>query len=203
MKKLAILGGGRGGQLIAETINNDIYGERYEIEFYDDYSEMGIRDVPDDCYIIISIGLRMDIRRKWFGMFDCNRFINSNRSEYMVNMGVGNVIFPNAHFDLFHKIGDNNVISSGTIINHHCKVGSGNLFGPGCLLSGSVEIGDNCTFGSGVIIEPNVRIGNNTSVASGTVITKDVLENVRILARRNMQHSSVFQGERMVKAKRL
>jgi len=202
---IAIIGNGKGGQLIAHYFNNkkdSILGESCGFEFFDDFKGTPIKKIPDGYKLIISSS-NMSFRREVFTKFNRERFINVDRSNNpMQPMGVGNLIFPNVHFDCFSEIGDNNVISNGTIINHHCKVGSGNLFGPGCLLSGSVIIGNNCTIGSGVIFEPNVVIGDNVTIASGSVIVNGIVSCSAVMAIKKLESSSVYQGNRTIKTRK-
>lgn len=196
--KIAIIGEGKGGELIAKHLTDEAEYRSY-FEFYDDFKGKPISEIPDDFLLFVSSS-NMKFRRDVFARFDRERFININRSDYpMAIMGVNNLIFPNVHFDYYSEIGDNNVISNATIINHHCKVGSGNLFGTGCLLNGSVTIGNNNTIGSGVIFEPKVKIGDNTLICSGSVIVGDVPSGSRVIAERNMQYNSVYQGIRVIK----
>lgn len=196
--KIAIIGNGKGGQVIVKYLTDE-YGHACEYRFFDDFKGTPISEIPDD-YLLIVSSSNMKFRREVFTRFDRERFINIDRSDNpMTSMGTNNLIFPNVHFDYFAEIGDNNVISNGTIINHHCKVGSGNLFGTGCLLNGSVTIGDNNTIGSGVIFEPNVKIGDNTLISSGSVIVGDIPSGSRVIAVREMANNSVYQGSRLIK----
>lgn len=195
--KIAIIGEGKIGEIIKCWLLNKF--KDIEIEFFDETKGRHPREITDE-KIIISSG-HMNFRRRIFKDFPREQFININRSIYDDNdlcMGVNNLIFPNVHFDMFHEIGDNNVISSGSIINHHCKIGSGNLFGPACIMSGSVNIGNNCTFGSGIIIQPYVTIGDNVTIPSGTVITGNIVSNSRILVKMN-KYKNIYQGERIIK----
>jgi len=203
--KIAIIGAGYGGELIAEYFNKspeafyDFFGNP-EIKFYDEFKGQHPSEITDDEMIIISSS-NMPFRRRIFSSFERSRFININRSLCDVNMGFGNVIFPGAIFDYFHKIGDNNIISLGCLINHHCEIGDGNLLGPGCMLSGHVKIGNNCLIGSGVIFEPHVNIGNDVVICSGSVVVGDIKNKTHIRGEKKLDSISVYQGGRIVSGK--
>lgn len=199
---IAIIGNGKGGELIARYLD-EMYmqysNEMYRYEFFDDFNSKPLADIPESYRLVISSS-NMPFRRRIFSMFPKGRFINIMRSNTsMLECGTSNIVFPKVHFDYFASIGDNNVISSGIIINHHCKIGSGNLFGTGCLLNGSVTIGNNNSIGSGVIIEPKVKIGDNVLISSGSVIVGDIPSGTRIIAGREMKCNSVYQGNRLIK----
>ena len=203
--KIAIIGAGKGGQLIAAYISDSGAYDTYFgclFEMFDDKIE-GIRklsEIPEDYKIIISSS-NMPFRRRVFAEFERKRYININRSSYFPSMGVGNIIFPNVEFDYFAEIGDNNVISTSTIINHHCRVGSHNLLGPGCLMSGSVTIGDNCLIGSSVIFEPGVSVGNWCVIASGSVIVGNIPDNSNIMAGKDFKNHGIYQGDRTIRTR--
>lgn len=221
-KKIIIIGGGKGADLIIQYHRENIDFKYYNKEcdicgIIDDFSSgerMGVpiigttSDLPNinkDYGIIISVSKDMEWRRKiyhvcedlGFNFYNFNRSINQTLA-YEVEIGKGNLIFPDVGFDYFSSVGDNNVISAGCIIAHHNHIGSGNLFGPSCMFSGSVVIGDNCNFGSGVIVEPGVNIGDNCYIASNTTVIKDVSEGTRIVAEFDIKQKEIYNGQRKV-----
>ena len=199
--KIAIIGEGKGAELIDRHFKEmlDPYEGKVEWSFFDELKGKPLTEIPEDHKLIISSS-NMQFRRRIFAQYPRDRFINVNRSDDgMQQMGFGNLISPNVHFDYFAEIGDNNVISNGTIINHHCKVGSGNLFGTGCMLNGSVTIGDNCTIGAGVIFEPKVRIGNDCVIVSGSVICGDLPTRAKVLVNKTLEYGPIYQGNRIIR----
>ena len=146
--------------------------------------------IPTDEYLMIASG-DMKLRRKMWDKYKNYSFINVFLSSFKPEkMGKGNYVFPTVFFDKFTEIGNNNIISAGTIVSHHSKIGDSNLFGPGCLLSGHVTIGNNCTMGSGIIFQPYVEIADNTTIPSGAVIVSN-LDN-GVIAKRD---KSIFSGK--------
>jgi hypothetical protein len=194
--KVAILTGGRSGELILRYLKQDPSVSK--IDVYDDVIDsISVEPIsgklatfePTDEHIIIATGI-MWFRRKLWEKYKNFPFINIVRSNMPDQIGKGNILFPTVFFEWFSKIGDNNVISAGTIVNHHCIIGDGNLLGPGCFLSGSVTIGNNCTIGSGVIIQPWVKIEDETTIPSGTIVVGDLKGG--IIAKRK---GSIYTGE--------
>ncbi len=175
-------------------IKNDFLGDKglpkelvpENISFYNEEDNFQ----PTDEMIFISTG-DMERRRRIFPKYSYTKYLNIiQSSNYPTYFGICNFVFPDVYFGDFTHLGDNNIISAGTIISHHCKIGSGNLLGPGCLLSGSVIIGNNCTIGSGVIFEPGVKIADNMTIPSGAIIVGNM--DKPILAKRE---GFIFNGQ--------
>jgi len=208
---LIIIGGGKGAQLIidwakstawkiAGILDDNKEGEAFGHKILGAVSCLDAGGIIGKTLICSASSPRFR-RHVWNLYHDDHNFINCFRSSVRYlrpDYGAGNVVFPDVSFDVFSVIGNNNVISAGSVIAHHCTIGSHNLFGPGVHLSGSVTIGDGNLIGSCVVVEPNVKIGNDCVIPSGTVVVKDLRDGTKITVRMGID-DRVYGGERKVR----
>lgn len=169
MTKIALIGQGKGADIIERYLTTEFESINYEI-----IGRYNTKDQIPNVTLVITISGNMVARRHFFKTYKDRKYLSIERSQLPIEIGRANIIFPNVHVDMFADIGDNNVISSGVIVNHHCKIGDGNLFAPGVMMAGSVTIGNNNSFGVGVMIHSGVHIGNDCMFADGAVISGSI-----------------------------
>lgn len=225
MECVTILGGGLGAQLVIRaladinkemaiicgeeqyyvaSILDDNEGRRGELIVVQGCDPVRIEcptSCAEDSHSLICSSSDIGFRERCWNMYSEHGggWLNLLRSEFKGDhIGIGNIIFPDVHTDMMVKIGNNNVISAGTVICHHSTIGSHNLFGPGCLFSGSVTIGSGCRFGSGIVVKPNIKIGDGCSIASGAVICGDLADGTKVKATTKLA-GPIFSGSYICK----
>jgi len=90
------------------------------------------------------------------------------------NVFIGRNVLIDPGYNWLISIGDNSVLSYGTIVLAH----DGSLRNyTGYTKVGKVTIGSNTFIGAGSIIMPGVTIGDNVIIGAGSVVTKNIPDN--------------------------
>jgi|APSaa5957512493_1039668.scaffolds.fasta_scaffold123844_1 sugar O-acyltransferase (sialic acid O-acetyltransferase NeuD family) len=191
MKRLAVLGAGGHGKVVAEIA--ELTGWE-EIVFFDDlYPEVkntGIWHVQgtiDDLVfladkytaVIVAIGNNKVRLEKSLCLssqgFELVTLIhpNSTVSKY-ANIEAGIVIMAGAIVNPFSSVGLCSIINTSCSIDHDCIIGEGVHISPGVNVAGGVSIGDLSFLGVGVTVKPYVELGRSVTVGAGAVVVNDV-----------------------------
>lgn len=196
-KRLAILGAGDLGQLIAhhaKSCNFEIAG------FYDDFQtqEMAankfillgkISDIENDFKIskfdeiCIAIGYKhLDFKEK---------VVENLKSK---NIPLASIIHPSAYIDSSAKIGKGVVILPHTTVDAGCTIDDGVLLNtavciahdthiatccfiaPAAALAGFIKLEKKCFIGINSTIIDNISICQDTQIGAGAVVTKSITE---------------------------
>ena len=197
MKKLAIIGSGDLGHLIAHHAKTD---SNYEIiGFFDDYSkkrksEKGIpilgkiADILEsfeknsfNC-LMIGIGYKhMLFRKQIFDQFStiipfANIIHSSCFIDPSVKVGTGIFILPGCTLDQNIQIGNNTLLNTGVTIAHDTNIGDHCFLSPRVAVAGKVVIQESCIVGINSTIIDHITIVPNTQIAGGAVVIKDINE---------------------------
>lgn len=198
MKRVALIGAGRGAVQVLDLINHldeyepaviyDDTEEKQGMKVYGvqvvgkvDYKSIALdyRQGRFD-YVINTVSVSNAFRRKCYteltrlGVPYCNLIHPSCVIGQYVTMGTGNILFPMVHIGPNTTIGDDCFFTAKASIEHHNIIGSHCTCGPCLMTSGGVRIGDDTKFGTGVFVEPLVEIGADCLIASGTIITNNI-----------------------------
>ncbi len=198
MKKLAIIGAGGHGKVVADLAS--LLGWE-SISFFD----AAWKDKPSDP------------RRPMLG--DTTAFMEKSKEFDGVLIAIGNCEYrwnefskinnstspiitlthPNSTVSQYSKIGDGTVILAGSVVNtdavigkaciinvgatvdHDCILGNSVHVAPGAHISGGVTIGDASWIGVGSAIKQGVRIGKNVMVGAGAVVISDIPDNATVV----------------------
>jgi sugar O-acyltransferase (sialic acid O-acetyltransferase NeuD family) len=195
VKKLAIVGSGDLGQLIAHHAKNSC---GYQIVgFFDDYLEkntvvgngkiLGKIDEIIDIFenklfdtLAIGIGykyfsLRIELFNKYKSVIPFDNIIHpSVYIDKSVVLGSGIIIFPGCVLDIGVVVNDNVLLNTGCIIAHDSNVGAHSFISPGVCIAGFVKIGCSCFIGINTTIIDNLTIVDNTQTGGGTVVIKNI-----------------------------
>lgn len=201
IKRIAVLGAGRGSMQVLDLISN--IQDYIAVGIYDDTRELqnscvdlipviGTIDfdkIATDYndgkfdFIVNGIGYSCEFRKKCYDELTkrCVKFCNLIHPSVIiggnVSLGNGNIILPMCHIGPHATIGNDCFITAQTSIEHHNNIGSHCMFGPGVKFSGSVTVGDCTRFGAGIFVEPKISIGSYSTVASGAILIKNVPSN--------------------------
>lgn len=198
MKRLAIIGSGDLGQLIAFHASND--NHYAVVGFFDDFVEVGVLQmgVPVigktadlieqykqdkfDC-IMIGIGYKhMTVRKSVFellnGVVPFGKVIHStayvNSSS---KLGNGVFILPNCTIDKNVEIGDNVLLNTATVIAHDSIIDSHCFLAPAVNVAGKVYINECCIIGIGSTIIDNIKINSNIQIGGGAVVIRNLIKS--------------------------
>jgi sugar O-acyltransferase (sialic acid O-acetyltransferase NeuD family) len=195
MQKLAIIGSGDLGQLIAY---HAIHDHHYNVVgFFDDYKVAGtiVNGLPvlgtlNDLLpyhkagkfdvLLLAIGYKHFTKRKeCFEMFKekvpFGKIIHS--SVYVADtaiIGDGTFILPGCILDHNVEIEENVLINTGSCVAHDSKIGSHSFLSPRVAIAGFVKIGSCCNIGINTTIIDNITIVDNVQTGGGTVVIKSL-----------------------------
>lgn len=194
MKRLAIIGAGDLGQLLAYHAIDSNYTV---VGYFDDFAKVNvlIDDVPvigslndierfynSDRFdeIIIAIGYKhIEFRKKCFLRFNnlipfANIIHSSTYIDKSVLLGTGIFILTGCILERNVQIGDNILINTGATIAHDSVVSDHSFLSPRVAIAGFCSIGECCIIGINSTIIDNIMITNNVCTGGGTVVTKSI-----------------------------
>lgn len=195
MKRLAIIGSGDLGQLIA---HHAIHDKHYEvIGFFDDFeaigtlktgiSVIGKTENAIDLYkqnrfdhIMIGIGYKhMSVRKSTYenlkGKIPFGKVIHS--SSYVDSssiIGEGVFILPGCTVDKHVILGNNALLNTGVVVAHDTKIDNHCFLSPAVSVAGKVHIKECCIIGINSTIIDNRVIEPNIQIGGGTVVIEDL-----------------------------
>ena len=89
----------------------------------------------------------------------------------------------------------NTVIGRGTKIDHHCHIGHNVRLGDNCIVTagtiigGSTVVGDDVWIGIGSLIRDNIKIGYNAVIGMGSVVINDVAAGAVVYGNPAREHN--------------
>lgn len=186
MKKLAIIGAGGHGKVIADMAKKNGY-ER--IAFLDDcnkddflgcYPIIGDTDsaVPEDYDFFIAIG-NAEIRRKMTGKFSDRNIVTLIHPDAViadgVKLGRGTCIMAGAVINPGVVIGEGCIVNTSSSVDHDSVLGDYVHVSVGAHIAGTVCVGDGTWVGIGAVISNNISVCSNCMLGAGAVVVKDIL----------------------------
>jgi sugar O-acyltransferase (sialic acid O-acetyltransferase NeuD family) len=197
MKKLAIIGSGDLGTLIAfharqqqYTIAGFFNDFRQAGELVDGSLILGGIDQVQDCFnkgvfdeLMIGIGykhfeIRKRLFQRFYGQVPFATIIHKDVSiAVSCTIGTGCFILPGCILDNNVRIGDNVLINVGSTIAHDSVVENHSFLSPRVAVAGFVHIGECCNLGINATIIDNITIADNVQVGGGAVVIKNLTES--------------------------
>ncbi|ANE52445.1 acetyltransferase [Flavisolibacter tropicus] len=195
MYKLAIIGSGDLGQLIAHHAIND---RHYEVVgFFDDFKNAGekvglskvigsTREIFEKFSegvfdkIMIGIGYNhFQYRKDWYNKLKARIPLGTiiHSSTYIdttCKVGEGVFILPGCVLDTNVIIGDNVLLNTGTTIAHDSMVKANSFLSPRVAVAGFVSIGECCNIGINTTIIDNISITDFVQTGGGAVVVKNL-----------------------------
>ena len=196
MKKLAIIGSGDLGRLIAYHAIQD--NQFQVVGFVDDYLKPGssvdnikilgkildleklyMKEVFD--FVICGIGYKhLAFRESLFKRLkDKLNFANLIHSSCYVdascNIGKGIFILPGSVIDHNVTIENNVVLNVSTTICHDSLIGAHSFISAKVAVAGFVTIGKRCNIGINSTIIDNINITDDVQTGGGTVVNEDLI----------------------------
>jgi sugar O-acyltransferase (sialic acid O-acetyltransferase NeuD family) len=198
MKRLAIIGAGDLGQLIAHHAIND--NHYVVVGFFDDFEKIGTKKIGTpvigkttevielfkndnfDC-IMIGIGYKHMVFRKSIfelldGIIPFGKIIHTSSFVDSTSiLGNGIFILPNCTLDKNVKIGDNVLLNTATVIAHDSEIKAHTFLAPAVNVAGKVLINECCIVGIGSTIIDNIIVGSNIQIGGGAVVIKTITQS--------------------------
>lgn len=195
MKRLAIIGSGDLGQLMAHHAHSS---GGYEIAgFFDDFASQdklvsGIKVIgtTDDVLatfdsgafdeLAIGIGYKhMSVRKEMFEGFHkriamANVIHNSSYVDPSCKIGKGVFILPGCTLDRNVQLMDNVFVNTASTIAHDSLIGAHTFLSPSTAIAGFVNIGECCVIGINTTVIDNITIADGVQTGGGTVVIKDI-----------------------------
>lgn len=184
MKKLAIIGAGGHGKVIADIAVQNGYEK---IVFFDDNIEArecaGFPVVGNlceaeslECDKIIAIG-NAAIREKFQSKVGTVKLIHPKAIiSRRVEIGEGTVVMAGAVINSDTVIGKGCIINTDASVDHDCKIGDFVHVSVGAHVAGTVSVGKGSWIGAGAVISNNIHICSDCMIGAGAVVVRDVEE---------------------------
>lgn len=197
MKKLAIIGSGDLGQLMAYHAVDSAFEV---VGYYDDFQQAGsyikekiilgnLNKIEIDYknaifdQIIIAIGYKhLAFKEQLFdritklGIPLANIIHSSAYIDKSVVVGTGIFILPHCTLDAGVRLGNCVLLNTGVVIAHDSVVDDFSFLAPAVAMAGYILVGKRCFLGINTTVIDNIKITDDTQTGGGCVITKNITE---------------------------
>ncbi|WP_292934518.1 acetyltransferase [Noviherbaspirillum sp.] len=213
MRRLAILGGGGHGKVVADAA--EACRRWDDIVFYDDAWPQRVENgpwpyvgsihafmqlPPDSCDVVVAIGdnalrARIAFQLQDAGFSLVNVIHPASTVSRHASIGAGSVVFAGAVINIGATLGPACIINTCAIVEHDCVLGTAVHVSPGANLAGEVCIGDASWVGIGACIRQQITVGSKVMIGAGAVVVSAVPDGVtmvgnpaRIMQRKETDH---------------
>ncbi|CAD5202331.1 acetyltransferase [Pseudomonas sp. FEN] len=198
MRRLAILGAGGHGKVVADTAQCCGWDQ---VDFYDDawpgVERNGCWSVVGDLATIYARlqdyqGVTVAIGNNTIRHFKLTALIGAGApvvslihpaaviSQYS-SVGLGSVVFAGAVVNVDTKIGIGAILNTGCSVDHDCILGDAVHVSPGARLAGAVSVGDRSWIGIGACVRQLIKIGADAIVGGGASVVNDVSDGMLVV----------------------
>ncbi len=191
MKKLAIIGAGGHGKVVADCAEQQ--GCYDEIFFLDAVfpgtdkvlhwplqgTDKDWRKFIGEADFAVAIGnnkVRLDFAHRILdagGNLATIKHPSAQVSQY-ASIGVGTVVFANAVINCSANIGTAAIINTSATIDHDCEIGQACHISPGANIAGGVVIGDCSWVGIASNIIQCLTVAQNVMIGAGSTVTENI-----------------------------
>ncbi len=190
MKKIAIIGAGGHGKVVADIALKNDYEE---VIFFDDdrtkkecagFKVIGIfKDIYQyrDYDFIVAIG-NANIREKLLSHLEENNFsittlVHPNASiSRRVEIGKGSVVMAGSVINSDTSIGKGCIINTCSSVDHDCKINDFVHIAVGAHLSGAVTVEEKTWIGAGTTVSNNLNICSHCMIGAASLVIEDIKE---------------------------
>lgn len=197
MNRLAILGAGGHGKVVADTA--ECCGWQH-VQFFDDawpdLQENGVWPVVGDTAalmdrladfdgVLVAIGNNRIRHAKLLELQAAGarlvRLIHpaATVSRYAA-IGEGTVVFAGAVVNADARINLGGILNTGCSIDHDCVLGDAVHISPGARLAGGVQVGNLSWIGIGASVRQLIHIGPRVMVGAGSAVVCDIPNDVTV-----------------------
>lgn len=93
------------------------------------------------------------------------------------SIGAGTVVMANVVVNADAKIGNGVILNTASTVDHDCMVDDFAHISPGAHLSGGVAVGKQSWIGAGAVVKHDITIGNQVIIGAGAAVTSDIDSN--------------------------
>lgn len=195
MKKVAIIGAGDLGRLIAHHMTE--CGNYSAVGFFDDYAATGsvIMNLPvlgplsqiNELFeagifdqLMVGIGYNhMTFRKSVFETYARSIPFATliHKSAYVdpsVRMGQGCFILPGCTIDAHAELGENVLLNAAAVVAHDSIIGSHSFLAPSVAVAGKTQIGECCILGINCTVIDNLNIHSFIRIGAGAVVLSNL-----------------------------
>lgn len=197
MKRLAILGAGGHGAVVADAA---LAAGWESVTFFDDkwpeVSSLGpwivagratelMRDASRFDGAIVAIGSNAIRLTKLRELSDSGLAVVSVVHPAAVvshhaKIGTGSVVFAGTVINAFARIGTGVIVNTGATIDHDCQLSDGVHVSPGAHLGGRVHVGRASWIGIGASVKQDVVIGDDVVVGAGAAVIAGIADGLTV-----------------------
>ncbi len=198
MKRLAILGCGGHGKVVADTA---LAAGWAAVEFFDDAwpgrSSNGHWQVVGDTAelmkrageydgVIVAIGDCAARWRKHRALVDWGAPLSTIVHPFAwvsprARLGLGSVVVAGAVINVDADVGQACIVNTGATIDHDCIVGDAVHVTPGARLLGNVTVGPGSWVGAGAVIKQGTKVGAGALIGAGSVVLREVADGLTVV----------------------
>ena len=187
MKRLAIIGAGGHGKVLADIAMKSGYTDIVFLDDNDNIRECGGYPVIGKCVeaekidadLFIGIGNAI-IRKRIFELFRHRNIVTLIHPNAVIApdviIGAGTAVMAGAVINPGAVIGMGCIINTCSSVDHDCNVGDFVHISVGSHLCGTVTVDDETWIGAGATVSNNLHICGGCMVGAGTVVIKDISE---------------------------
>lgn len=96
-------------------------------------------------------------------------------------IGIGSVVFAGVVVNAGAQIGLGAILNTGCSIDHDCVLGDAVHISPGARLAGTVQVGDMSWIGIGACVRQAIQIGAHVTVGAGAAVVSDVADSQTVI----------------------
>ncbi|MGZ0718264.1 acetyltransferase [Pseudomonas palleroniana] len=198
MKRLAIVGAGGHGKVVADTA--ECCGWEI-VEFFEDNwsgreanGSWGIAGdtstlmsrVQDYDGVIVAIGNNTVRHAKLMELSASGAPLISLIHPHATisrhaAIGMGSVVFAGVVVNAGAHIGTGAILNTGCSIDHDCVLGDAVHVSPGARLAGAVQVGNMSWIGIGACVRQSLQIGSHVIVGAGAAVVSDVADSQTVV----------------------
>lgn len=198
MKRLALLGAGGHGKVVADVA---LCAGWQEVVFFDDAwptsQDNGVWKVVGDSAmllkrasefdgVLVSIGncairWRKHQELKAAGAPLVSLIHPKACVSAMASLSTGTVVMAGGVVNVDASLGEACVVNTGATIDHDCRLGDAVHVSPGAHLSGNVTVGQGSWLGLGALVRQGVTIGSRVIVGAGALIIETTRDDVTVI----------------------
>lgn len=188
MRKLAIIGAGGHGKVIADIAMKNGYTDIVFLDDNEDIHGCGGYPVVGKCAeaekidadLFIGIG-NASIRKRIFDSLKHRNIVTLIHPNAVIAqdviIGAGTVVMAGAVINPSTKIGMGCIINTCSSVDHDCRVGDFVHVSVGSHLCGMVSVEDGTWIGAGATVSNNLHICSGCMIGAGAVVVKNVSES--------------------------
>lgn len=91
-------------------------------------------------------------------------------------IGTGSVVFAGVVVNAGAQVGSGAILNTGCSIDHDCVLGDAVHVSPGARLAGTVQVGSMSWIGVGACVKQSIQIGSHVIVGAGAAVVSDVAD---------------------------